>query len=357
MMRRVRKSLLAASFVSCVALVLVARGQPSSAGPAPAVKAGRGPRALRGPGGPAAQRDAAEGAAVLARFEGGSITVRDFQDALANKAPLARKQLASPEGRQRFLRDLVRYELLLREAERRGYQQNQAVLDAITNASIDQMILRDLTPPAASIPAEDVARHFAEKRARYMRPVTRRASQIQVGTEAEARALIAELATADAARFARAAVEHSTDPHTHDQGGELGYVTRDGHRSDGTLVRGLAPEVLRAVFEAQRPGVLPAPVRHAGGFSVVLFVGEMPALEPTLASVEGTLREELAGARQAEALAALTAKLRAEVKPAVRAALVDDVVPDTTPLGVPAGFPAAPEDPRAPTIVAEDDGV
>lgn len=356
MTRRLRNSFLACAFLSCAALVLVARGQPS-VGSARARKSAHADGAAPGAAPTASSRGGVDASAVLARFEGGSITVRDFRDALATKAPRVRKQLASPEARQAFLRDLVRYELLLREAERRGYERNQAVMDAIANATINEMILRDLTPSPASISAADVARYFADKRARYTRPITRRASHIQVATEAEARALIAELSDGDAARFAHAAVEHSTDARTHDQGGEIGYVARDGHRADGTPVAGLPSEVLEALFAAPQPGVLPAPVRHAGGFSVVRYERENPALETNLAAVEAPLREELTTARQVAALDALAAKLRAELKPVVNPALIDQVVVDTKPLDIPAGFPAAPDDPRAPTLVAEDDGV
>lgn len=348
MTHHLRNSLLATALLSCGALVLVARGQPA-AGSERAVKSAR----VRG----AAPSGTSAGSAVLARFEGGTITVHEFQEAVANKAPLVRKQLASSDGREAFLRDLVRYELLLREAERRGFARNQVVMDTIANASIDQMILRDLTPTPASISAEDVARHFAEKRGRYARPVTRRAGHIQVATEAEARALIAELADGDAARFAHAAVEHSTDAHTHDQGGEIGYVARDGHRADGTVAAGVAPEVLAALFAAPRPGVLPAPVRHAAGFSVVRYEREIPALEPNLSAVEALMREELVSARQVQALDALAAKLHAEQKPVVNTALIDQVVLDSKAPDIPAGFPAAPDDPRAPTKIAEDDGV
>jgi hypothetical protein len=356
-MRWLRKSLLASVLLSCAVLALVARGQPGgprASSPPPTSVSGRPARTAK----PATKSTADQRASpVLARFAGGTITERDLREAIGNKAPLVRKELASAEGRLGFLAELVRYDLLLAEAERRGYANDQMVLDAIAHAAIDRMKLRDLLPAPESIPADEVARYFEEKRSRYARAVTRRASHILVATEAEASALIADLADADPARFAHAAVEHSKDPHTHDQGGEIGYVARDGRRADGTRAPGVPDEVLRALFEAAAPGVVPTPVRHAGGYSVVLFARENPAIEPNLASLERVLREELALARQAQALAALEAKLREEWKPVVHVSLVEQVMVDPKPLDIPEGFPAAPNDPRAPTIVVEEDGI
>jgi hypothetical protein len=94
---------------------------------------------------------------VLVRFEGGQLTAQDFEAAAANKPAYVRLRIATPEGRLAFLRELENYELLVREARRRGYGEGAAVLDARRSAAV-QAMLAGYTVDPASIPAEDVDR-------------------------------------------------------------------------------------------------------------------------------------------------------------------------------------------------------
>src|SRR4051812_16915700 len=49
-----------------------------------------------------------------------TITVGDFADQLADKSPYLRARYTSPERRRELLDELVKFELLAREASRRG---------------------------------------------------------------------------------------------------------------------------------------------------------------------------------------------------------------------------------------------
>jgi len=103
---------------------------------------------------------------VLAHFKGGQITLADMQAAIANKDPRTRHRLATSEGRLAFLKDLENYDLLVLEAERRGYRTHPAVIHAARNVAVDQMLNEDLKVDPASIPAADVAREAETPHAR-----------------------------------------------------------------------------------------------------------------------------------------------------------------------------------------------
>jgi len=244
------------------------------------------------------------------------------------------------------------------EAERRGYGRDADVIEAGKSTAIEQMVARDLTVEPSAISADDVKRHFDANAALYQRPVMRRASQIEVATEQEARALIAGLKGATREHFAKVAGERSRDERTRHQGGELGYFDRKGRLGATGAEGAVPPELVEATFGLPRAGAITTrPVKGAAGFSIVMLTGEMPGLAQKLAHVEDAIRAELAEQRTAEAQEALLGELRAQLKPEVHPERADAItLKPAKPLGQPQGFPAAPPDPRAAAQVVEPDG-
>jgi hypothetical protein len=294
---------------------------------------------------------------VLATFTGGSIALGDMEDAIATKLPRTRAELAAHGGREHFLEQLIRYDLLVLEAQRRGYATHPQVALATRRAAIDAMLARDLAVDPASIPAADVAQFYDAHKGELSRPALRRASHIQLTSEAQARALIATLAGADRRRFAQLAREQSADDHTQRQGGELGYFDQEGKAAEGAPLRSLPRTLVEATFALKNVGDIAAqPVAHDGAFSVVMLTGEMPAMLKPFAKAERGLRERMAEERQARALDDLLAALRKERAPELHAELADAIVLEPAkPLDIPEGFDAAPPDPRAPPRLVKPD--
>jgi peptidyl-prolyl cis-trans isomerase C len=298
------------------------------------------------------------GIGVVASFQGGQITVADLETALALKDPRTRAVLATPDGLKRFLDELVNYDLLALEAARRGYARHAEVIEAGKRAAIENMIERELAVDPASIEPDAVAKELERHREDYTRPEMRRASHINLASEQEARALIAELKGVTREAFAKQASARSEDARTRRQGGELGYFDREGRTGAKDGVTVVAPELVSVAFELKREGQLhPAPIPHGGGYSVLMLTGRMAPIEARLSKVEPMLREQLAAARTVEAQQALLDRLREEVRPEVHAELLSAVALDPAPLpDRPHGFPAAPPDPRMPPSYVEPDG-
>ena len=302
------------------------------------------------------EADAAD--TVVATFTGGAITSADLQSVLAQRLPI-QKDLMQREGAVRdVLESMVRYDLLVREAEARGYRDHVRVRTATQAKANELLVLSHATVEASAISEEEVARAYAEHRREYSRPALRRASHVLLPTRAEAEALIAELKGATRERFARVASDRSRDPATKNQGGELGYFDKDGNTERG--VPGFAsPQLAAAAFELRAVGeITRTPVATPQGWSVLMFTGEMPASEMSRAQADARLREQLAGAQSAAKLVALIAELRDKHKPVVHASLIDSIqLPTAEPTQIPSGFPAAPPDPREPPKLVEPDGI
>jgi peptidyl-prolyl cis-trans isomerase C len=305
----------------------------------------------------ASAAEAERRARVLARFEGGQITVGEMEDAIAQKLPATRAAIATDAGRTRFLEDMIRYDVLALEAERRGFAKQDAVIGDAAKHAIDKMIGTAFPMDPAAVPAEDVQRDYQDQARKFNRPEQRRASHIVVATAADARSLLAELKGGDRQAFAKLARERSIDT-TRTRGGDLGYFDRKGNPNSehGTPV----PEPLAAAtFRLTREGeVSRKPVPLKNGFGIVMWTGTTPELRSSLAQVEERLREKRASDEQQRQVNALVERLRSEVAPEVHPELVDPIALDPVPpADIPSGFPPAPPDPRIPPVLIEPDEI
>lgn len=86
---------------------------------------------------------------MVARWARGQVSLQDLQAAIANQDLAVRRELATPEGRLAFLRELENYELLIQEAARRGYASRPSVIDAEYAGTVAVTLRDDLpsTPP------------------------------------------------------------------------------------------------------------------------------------------------------------------------------------------------------------------
>lgn len=294
---------------------------------------------------------------ALATWDGGGLITRaDLEQVVAQKLPHQRDLIAKSGGREALLESMIRYDLLAEEAARRGYAKRTEVETATERTAWERMLSSLAVDPKA-IPEAEVESAFAARLREFSRAEMRRATQIRVGTEAEAKALAATLRGADRERFSSAAREKNTDPRTQNQGGELGYFDREG-KTDNGHDTGVPKQLIEAAFKLRRAGEISEPIAHDGAYSIVMLTGELKAITKTRADVEGELREKLAAEKSQRETEALISQLREKYALEVHPELLDAIqLPPITPTDIPEGFAAAPPDPRAPPVILEPDGI
>jgi parvulin-like peptidyl-prolyl isomerase len=299
---------------------------------------------------------AERGDTIVAKFEGGRITVADVERAASLKVAHQRARYAAEGGREQLLTELVRWELLVREAQRRGYEDHPAVYEATSKAAVNAMQEQIAIDPA-SIESEELARYYEAHEFEFRVPAARRASMIKVATEAEARALIRELEGVGRVRFAAVARERSIDEATRRQGGELGYFDHEGRQRKKSARKSVASVLVEAAFALAGVGsVSKVPLAYEGGYVVLMLTGQMRAIDRSVAQAEGEIRERVALAASKRAVEALLARIRKEQGVQVNEGLLDLIALDDVPTrDIPQGFPAAPPDPYAPPITVEPD--
>lgn len=243
-----------------------------------------------------------------------TITLGDFANELASKGSFVRTRYNSPERRREFLDQMIRFELLAQEAERRGYDD----LPEVARAKKQMMIRRfleerfDQNGPE-SIPAEDVRAYYEAHPNEFHTPEQVRASHIQIRDRATAQRVLQQiLASPDDLRLFRSLVEqHTTDEETRPRFGDLRFFSRPSERTETD------PDVPAAVAEAafsidRIGGVYPELVQTERGFHIVKLTGRRAAMHRTLEEAERPIRNRLHRERREQAIQALIDELRAE---------------------------------------------
>jgi peptidyl-prolyl cis-trans isomerase C len=266
-----RRLLLAGSMLATLIALPALAQTPAPAAPTP-------------PAAPAATA-ARNPAAVLATVNGQTITERDYA---AAEAELAEAAAGIPEAqrREQIIDYLVTMRVISAQARTERMAEgpdNEARIRFATDRWLMENYIRREMERAVS-PAAILA--FYNERIRSQPTETEvRARHILVENEAEATAILAQLR--GGANFEALAKEKSKDPGSGQEGGDLGFFTRER----------MVPEFATAAFEAAA-GQLVGPVRTQFGWHVIRVEEKRETKPPELAEVEDQIRQFIS--RQAQ---------------------------------------------------------
>lgn len=287
-------------------------------------------------------------AQVLVRFGDVRITVGDVDDRIAEQSPFVRGRYNDPSQRRELLDNLIRFELLAKEARRRGYDRDPEVVQAVKQVAVQELIRRDFDERIRpdTIPADDVRAHYEKNASEFHRPEMRRISQIVLATREEATRLLDKVRTADARAFRQLAQEHSIDRETKLRGGDVRYfpqVTEPGGEAPPV------PEpVVHAAFGLENIGdVTREPVEISSGrWALVKLTGRRPADHRTLEQAEPSIRNRLWRERRQSSLDEFVADLRRRANVQVHEELLNLIVLSADDQEAIPGLGAGPGGPR-----------
>ncbi|MFW2389250.1 MAG: peptidylprolyl isomerase [Polyangiales bacterium] len=252
----------------------------------------------------------AQAGEVLAQVGDRTITVGEFADRLASQSPYLRARFESPERRKDFLDNLVRYELLVYEAKRRGYADRPEIVRARRSAMIEQLVKREIDQPLedVEITDEEIRAVYEANPDDYSRPAQVRASHIFITNRARALKVLAKAKKTDLAGFRTLARESSEDGDTKASGGDLKFFKADEE--------GAPPKALRdAAFTLDKVGaVYPEIVKEGDGYHILMLTGKRAGLTRTFEQAKRAIRHKITRQRKDEAIAELTKRLRQDTE-------------------------------------------
>lgn len=258
-----------------------------------------------------APQSASDRRAPLAVVDGTTITVGDFQEQVNKQSPYLRPRYESLDKRKEFLTTMIRFELLAKEAKKRGYDSDPTVIRAMKQVMIQKLIEEEFEAKLSpdSIPEADLRAYFDAHKDDYNRPEEIRASAIVLTSAADAERVGKEAkgeAGASHKGFRDLVSKYSTDEHSKARGGDLQYLTRD---SDD-----FPKAIIDAVFGMKRTGEVVGPIRTDKGFFILKQTGKKKALSKDFEEVRASIQNRLYRDKRTAAQRAFIEGLKAEAK-------------------------------------------
>jgi peptidyl-prolyl cis-trans isomerase C len=256
---------------------------------------------------------AAERREVLAHVGNKDITLGEFADRLAAQSPYLRARYNSPERRRELLDNMIRFELLAQEAERRGYTRDPEVTRAEAQSLVQTLLEREIDARIrpTDITAEQIRAYYTAHPEEFDQPEQVRASHIRTADRASAQRLLAQLLAAptDDMLFTRLVRESSNDLATRESGGDLRFFSKP---VNATRTEDAPPvEVANAAFALRNVGDLsPEVVQSPEGFHIVKLIARRQAMHRTLEEVQRPIQNRLYRERREEMQRALVERLR-----------------------------------------------
>jgi peptidyl-prolyl cis-trans isomerase C len=268
-----------------------------------------------------------------------TVTLGEFAAQIAEKSPYLRARYASPERRRELLDELVKFELLAKEASRRGLDRSEEVERAKKQVMVQQMMkaefedkvkLSDITDP-------EIEAYYQTHPEEFNKPAQVRASQIVVKDEAKAKRILKQVQeSSDEARFRQLVAEHSEDAESKARGGDLQFFSKPSERSPGDAP--VPDAVAEAAFSLEKPGdVYASPVKTQQGFHVVRLTSKRKALARTLDHARRIIQNKLWRQRREAAVNTFMQSLREKAKVEENLAVLDQLKFEAAPPGAPDG--------------------
>jgi peptidyl-prolyl cis-trans isomerase C len=250
---------------------------------------------------------------VVARIDGEVITVADLQKRLDGLDPYSRARFSAPEQKKKFLENMVRFEVLAREAQNRGYDRDPEVQRALKNQMISALLQKEIDDKLKpeDVGDAEVARYYQEHTAEFRQPEQVRVSQIFTTDQARAeKAAVAARALrgkpdADKA-FRDLVAGTSEDEDSKSRGGDLTFFDRESS---------MYPKpVVEAAFRLTEIGEVSPPVRTDNGYHVLVLTQRRPGFTRALPEVSREIRRQILRERRAKKMDELVAEMRQRMK-------------------------------------------
>jgi peptidyl-prolyl cis-trans isomerase C len=227
----------------------------------------------------------------LAKIDDTTITLGEFQERINRQSPYIRARYTSLEQKKEFLDSLVRFEVLAKEAYKRGLDKDPEVVRTMKQVMI-QKLMRDefdAKVTADSVPDAEMKTYYDANLAEYVKPEEVRASAIIVKNKAQADRIALE-ARGEAGKtnkgFRDLVMKYSSDEDTKLRGGDLRYF-------DATSKELPAP-VVKGAFNLVNTGDVSQTVDAGNGqFYVLKQTGRRKAMTKSFEDAKPQIRNKL----------------------------------------------------------------
>jgi peptidyl-prolyl cis-trans isomerase C len=285
---------------------------------------------------------------VVAKVDDTVITVGDFQDKINKQSPFIRARYTTLEKKKEFLDNLIRFEVMAKEAQSRGYDKDPEVQRVMKQQMISKFLQKDFESKlkVEDVPDADVEKYYNEHPDEYNRKEEVRVSEILVKDKAKADKVYAEAKAtvpkpgaqpAEQKNFRDLVTKYSEDEESKGRGGDLTFFAKDS-----TVY---PKQIVSAAFELANVGDVSAPIKTDKGWAILKVTQKRPGFNRPLAEVKRQIQQRLFRDVRTKALDAFIADMKKksniEVNDANLAKVVIETGPEAAAGGQQASMPGA----------------
>ena len=262
-------------------------------------------------------QSAEEMKAPLAKIDDVTITIGEFEERINRQSPYIRARYTSLEQKKEFLDSLVKFEILAKEAYKRGLDKDPEVVRTMKQVMIQKLMRDEFDSKvnADTVKDADMQAYYQANVGDYVKPEEVRVSAIIMRNKAQADRVLLE-AKGDAGKtnkgFRDLVTKYSSDEETKLRGGDLRYFDMTS--------KDLPAPVIKAAFALVNTGdvsgvVDAGPGQPGGGeFYILKQTGRRKAMTKTFDEAKPQIRNKLFREQRMAAQKDFVDGLRAQAK-------------------------------------------
>ncbi|MEA2700967.1 MAG: hypothetical protein QOI66_5238 [Myxococcales bacterium] len=288
---------------------------------------------------------------AVAKVDDVIISVGDVQERINKQSPFIRSRYTTNDKKKEFLDNLIRFEVMAKEAQKRGYDSDPEVVRVMKQQMISKFLQKDFESKlkVEDVPEPDVEKYYNSHPDEFNQKDQVRVSQILVKDKVKADKAYAELKAlpktpvgVDQKPFRDLVTKYSEDEDSKSRGGDLLFMDKDSPQ--------FPRPVVEAAFALKEVGDVSPPIKSDKGYHLLKLTQKRPGFSRPLAEVKRQIQQRLFRDIRTKALDDFYAEMKKKTKVEVFEANLGKVVIDTagtegSPGGMPGGMPGMPHGP------------
>ena len=241
---------------------------------------------------------------ALAIINGKEITASEFDLRWSQLPEFARKTYAGPDGRKKFLEELITRELLLQESRKRGLDRDRALVERVERfkeRSVLDHLMREEVDSRITVTLEEMKAYYAANPGGFTAQDDMRASHILIKTEEDALDVKKRLDQGE--DFAALARKVSLDLSTKFKGGDLGPIKK------GQTI----PQFEKTLL-ALKVGETSHPVATQFGYHIIKLNDRTTGASLSFEDAKDQVKEQIQVEKKRKRFDELVASLRAKAR-------------------------------------------
>jgi peptidyl-prolyl cis-trans isomerase C len=250
------------------------------------------------------KKETAQNGPYLAKVDGAPITKADFDREIQSLPDYAKQMFEGPGGREKFLDEVIKKEILYQEALKQGIDKSPEFIRKMEDAKKMTLIsglLEQEIMSKSQVTDKEIRDYYDQHKNEFTTTSQIRASHILVKTEAEAEKVLERLKKGE--NFEEIARKVSIDKASAKNGGDIGYFSR------GQIV----PEFEKAAASL-KIGEISGPVKTQFGYHIIKVTDKKTGPVAEFDRVKEIIAQKLTGEKQKEAFDSYIEGLRKKYK-------------------------------------------